>query len=333
MNRLLPIFALVLFVPTASCGGDDDSDDGRGGDAGQDAGSDGADAGADAAAQVDAATDGGHEGLVQYGDEWLTPEEMEARRDEERLEVGWDFELKIACGVFVVYSTATAEQTDEICTVSAAVYDAYLGFFGADHDLPADHDALYVRLFGTRDEFRHVVLDDEGWAEGLYDGLYCNMYYDPEVPSPYHWFIHEATHQLNWEVARMNNVQWLEEGIASYFGTSRYEDGVLRLGEADADTYPVWWMPEWDLGSQVIPLETIVAGEGGPSMDEYFNYYYLEWWTLTHFLVHGGDGAYLPALHQMFDDPGLDVAAFEALVGPMDDVQADWRAWVEGIEY
>lgn len=330
MSRVALILALFACTSTTAC--DSGDDDAPGEDAGE-PGLDAAPAPQDAGAEAGEAVDGSHGGFVQYGDEWLTPEEMQARREDERLEVGWDFELKIACGVFVVYSTATADQTAEICTVSEAVYTAFREFFGADHALPEEHDALLVRLFGTRDEFRHVVLDDEGWAEGIYDGLYCNMYYDPEAASPYHWFIHEATHQLNWEVARLNNVQWLEEGIASYFGTSRYVDGELRLGEPDADTYPVWWMPEWDLDTQVIPLEDIVAGEGGPSMDEYFNYYYLEWWTLTHFLVHADGGQHLAALHQMFDDPGLDVPAFEALVGEMGTVESEWRAWVEGMEY
>ena len=331
--RPTPLTWLALRL-VAGCddGGNDAGRHDAGPEPARDAAADASDPGADAAA--DASVDAGHEGLVQYGDEWVTPAEMEARREAERLEVGWDFERKIACGAFIVYSTATAEQTDEICTVAGAVYEAYVGFFGAARTLPEDHDPLLVRLFGTRDEFRHIVLDDEGWAEGLYDGLYCNMYYDAEAANPYHWFIHEATHQLNWEVAGMDTVQWLEEGIASTFGTSRYVDGELRLGETDVDAYPAWWLPQWDLATQVIPLDAIVSGVGGPDMDQYFNYYYLEWWTLTQYLVYADDGAHLEALHAMFDDPGLDVATFEALVGEdLATVQDGWLAWIEGIEY
>jgi hypothetical protein len=322
---LVTSVALVGFA----CGGEDDDDDEVGGlDAGADAG--GEEEGDDAGAP-DAAADAGHEGLVPYGDEWLTPEEMEARRAEEREEIGWDFESKTACDAFVIYSTATPEQVAETCTVAAGVYDAWVGFFAADHELLEDPEPMLVRLFGTRDEFRDVVLDGEGWAEGLYDGYFCNMYWDGDAANPYHWFIHEATHQLNWELGRMNNVQWLEEGIACYFGTSFWREGELALGDPDPDTYPVWWLSEWDLGTQLIPLETIVAGEGGPSMDEYFNYYYLEWWTLVHYLVHGQGGANLGALHEMIDDPGLDVPAFEALVGDVGELETGWRDWVESM--
>ncbi|MFH0899122.1 MAG: hypothetical protein V2A73_00695, partial [Pseudomonadota bacterium] len=199
--------------------------------------------------------------LVQYGDEWLTAEEMEARRADERATIGWDFERKVACGHYLVYSTASSEQIADICAVAEALYQGYVGFVGAKVTLPLqEHPYLKVKLFKDRDEFRAVVLGGQGWAEGLYDGVYCNQYYDATAGNPYHWFLHEATHQLNFEVARLELPQWLQEGTACYFGTSTYRDGQLILGQADDDSYPVWWVPKWDVESVWIPLQAIVSG-------------------------------------------------------------------------
>jgi hypothetical protein len=291
------------------------------------------DAGTPLDAGADAAVDAGHEGLVEYGREWLTPEERDARRDEERDEVGWDFEEKIACDAFMIYATATREQIDEICGVARSLYLAYDEFMGAHVELPAEHDDLLVRLFGTREEFRDVVLGGEGWAEGLYDYDYCNMYYDGDSPNPYHWFVHEATHQLNAEVAGLNNTQWLEEGLAAYFGTSIVEGGELSLGEPDINAYPVWWMPEWNVRIDHIPLSAILSGQGGPDMDVYFNDYYLHWWTLVHFLVHAGNGQYLDGLFEMVDRAGLRTVDFEAAVGDLDVIEPEWIDYVATLDY
>jgi hypothetical protein len=105
--------------------------------------------------------------------------------------------------------------------------------------------------------------------------------------------VHEATHQLNHEVADLGLRKWLEEGLATYYSTSRIEDGELHLGRVDTNAYPVWWLDQIatsgtmaeDLeNGSFLPLETIVKGRGGPSMRKHFNLYYLHWWTLVHFL-------------------------------------------------
>jgi len=41
--------------------------------------------------------------------------------------------------------------------------------------------------------------------------------------------VHEATHQLNNELAQFDLEKWLDEGIADYFGTSQYEDPKSSL--------------------------------------------------------------------------------------------------------
>ena len=105
---------------------------------------------------------------------------------------------------------------------------------------------------------------------------YCRAYYSDKEMNPYHWMLHEATHQLNAEVAQLSLAKWLDEGLADYFGTSRIRDGKLMVGQIDPQTYPVWWIDDLatatnlqaciDNGS-VIPLRAIITrplprGEG-----------------------------------------------------------------------
>ena len=156
--------------------------------------------------------------------------------------------------------------------------------------------------------------------------------------NPYHWMIHEATHQLNAEVAQLNLAKWLDEGLADYFATSRIRDGQLMVGTIDPQTYPVWWMDDMatvttlqacvDNGS-VIPLRAIITDRGGPSMNKNFNLYYLHWWTLTHYLFENSK-LREPAMKLVEHEGTLE--AFEKDVGSVDSVSADWFRHVRMIK-
>lgn len=270
-----------------------------------------------------------HAGLVQYGDEWITPEEMEALREVEWTDLGWNFEYKIATAHYMIYSSATLEQTRHIGTVAEALYLAYFNFFSPSFSLATGHPRLKVKLFKDRDEFRDIALGGmPSWAEGYYDGQYCNLYYDAAAPNPYHWFLHEATHQLNYEVAGFSVPQWIDEGLACYFGTSRFADGTITPGDYDANSYPVWWLPSYQ-GGGVIHLRNIIDG-GGPDFNTYFNLYYLEWWSLSHFLFHYDSGRYKQGYFDMIKGSGT-LAEFEQLIGDIDTVHAEWYSYFNSL--
>jgi len=148
--------------------------------------------------------------------------------------------------------------------------------------------------------------------------------------NPYHWMLHEATHQLNREVAQLNLAKWLEEGTAEYFSTSRIQDGQLALGRIDPHTYPVWWMDEIATASDlqanltngsVIPLRAIITNTGGPSLNQEFNLYYLHWWTLTHFIFENPKYR-KSAMELLQRGGGLD--AFEQTIGSVNAVEPEW---------
>ena len=150
--------------------------------------------------------------------------------------------------------------------------------------------------------------------------------------------LHEATHQLNAEVAHFTLMRWLEEGVAEYFSTSRFVQRQLVPGTIDPNTYPVWWIEDLattpDLttniqNGSVIPLRAIVSGHGGPSMNRHFNLYYLHWWTLTHFLFE--TEKHRRAVTALIEQGGgLD--AFEKLIGPVDKAQAEWHDYARHLK-
>jgi hypothetical protein len=214
-----------------------------------------------------------------------------------------------------------------------SLYNAYSNRLGKLPQFQSHHPKLRVKLFKDRTELRRVN-PGLGWAEAFYREPYCLAYYSANEINPCHWMLHEATHQLNQEVAHVGLEKWLEEGLAEYFSTSRLTPDGLMVGRIDPNTYPVWWMDEIatspDLAGNlrngsVIPLRCIITGHGGPGMNSHFNLYYLHWWTLTYFVFESPQHRER-ALALVQRGGGLD--DFEQIVGPVDTVQAEWYAYV-----
>jgi len=238
---------------------------------------------------------------------------------------------------YIISSTASPEQTEQVGRVVELLYNAYSNRFGTLPTFRHDHPKLKLLLYKDRREFRRVN-PGLGWAEAFYRTPYCRAYYSADEVNPYHWMLHEATHQLNHEVAQLNLAKWLDEGIAEYFSTSRVQGGQLALGSIDPHTYPVWWMDEMATATNlsvcltngsVIPLRAIISGQGGPSLNQEFNLYYLHWWTLTHFLFESPkyQNAAMVLLQR---GGGLD--AFEQTIGPMAAIEPEWYRHVRLIK-
>jgi len=243
----------------------------------------------------------------------------------------WSPKLTITTSHYTIDSTATPEQTREIGTVADTLYAAYMRFLpelGVD---PQPHGKLKMKLYRDRNEFRRCN-PTCGWAEAFYRRPYCHQYYSSEEVNPYHWMVHEATHQLNAEVAGLSVSQWLEEGIACYFSTGQIVDDRLVPGRIDANTYPVWHATylamTGDLevdkaNASVIPLRVIISGSGGPDMDRAFNLYYLHWWSLAHFLLQHQDGKYRNGVSKLIHtDCGIE--AFEQHIGDIEQIELEW---------
>lgn len=238
---------------------------------------------------------------------------------------------------YSIASTADEAATQRAGLALDALFAAYSGFFQASIPSGAPQ-RMRVRLYGDRAEF---VANNRSrpWAEAYYVDGVCHAYVDLTKANPYHWLLHEAVHQLNREKMGFAKEKWINEGLATYFGSSRYTDGRLSLGEPDLDAYPLWWLDRWELAGdwttdvqrrRVIPLRTLITGRGEPSLDAAVNAYYLGWWSLTHFLLTHDDGRYTAGYRHLIEHGG-SLEAFERLIGPVERVEAEWYAHFQGL--
>jgi hypothetical protein len=231
---------------------------------------------------------------------------------------------------YTLYSYASPEETKRVALAAEALHDAYGRVFADLIDTKAPMPRLQMVLYGTRGQFK-ANNRSSPWAEAYYQRPRCYAYYGVGAPNPYHWMVHEATHQLNTEWSHLHLPRWINEGVASYFGTSRIENGVLRVGEIDPNTYPTWWLPQlWLSGNleddlahgRLIPLRALIT-DTGPDIDRNVNLYYIEYWSLIHFLLEGDATRYGAGFKALLATDG-SLKEFERLVGPVDVVQREW---------
>lgn len=231
---------------------------------------------------------------------------------------------------YVIASYASAEQTAEVGAVVERLHDAYLRFFPEVVAKDVSGRRLQMVLYRDQAQFK-ANNRSSPWAEAYYRPPTCFAYYAAGQRNPYHWMLHEATHQLHHEVAGFSNVRWMNEGIASYFGASRVVDGVLRPGTVDRNAYPIWWLPSLHLSGELgrdiadkrlIPLRALIDGDG-PPIAENVNLYYIEFWSLTHFLFHGEGGRHADAYRRLLAGDG-SLEQFEAAIGPVADIERRW---------
>jgi hypothetical protein len=249
----------------------------------------------------------------------------------------WKPSITLETPHYAIYSTSTRQQMEDTGRALELLYSAYSNRFSALPTLRRDHPKLKVKLFRDRQEFRRIN-PGLGWAEAFYSPPYCHAYFGSEEVNPYHWMLHEAVHQLNHELAHLNLQKWLEEGLATYFSTSRMQPGKLQAGRIDLNTYPVWWIDEIataaDLAENirngsVIPIRFILTNKGGPSLNGHFNLYYLHWWTLTYFLIE--TPKYSSQAFILIKSGG-SLSAFEQCIGPVDQLQIEWHAYVRDLK-
>lgn len=231
--------------------------------------------------------------------------------------------------------TSSADEGDTQATLAAAesLYRAYTAFF----DIPATplarrHELV---LYRDREQFKRYTRS-RPWAEAYYLAPACHAYVDRGRPNPHHWMIHEATHQLSREVSRFPRRAWTDEGLGTYFGASRIENGELQIGRPDPNAYPLWWLSSLRLTDEVqhdidagelVGLRTLITGRGKPSIDEAVNAWYIGYWSLTHFLFHGAGGRYADAYRQLIARGG-ELRDFESSIGPLDRIQREWHAYL-----
>jgi hypothetical protein len=240
---------------------------------------------------------------------------------------------------YIISSSATPRQTEEIADVAEIVYAGYKDFIGQLKKEISPHPKLQMKLYKDREEFRRCNRITN-WYEAYYSYPYCYQYYSSNEKNPHHWAMHEAAHQLNNEAAHLTLPQWLDEGIACYIATSKIADKSLHPGDVDKNTYPIWWLKiiatTGDIqtdkeNKSITPLRAIVSGQNGPDLNTYFNLYYLHWWSLTHFLMNYGNGQYRDELSKLISENGT-LSSFESNIGNIETIERQWYQYLRELK-
>lgn len=239
---------------------------------------------------------------------------------------------KLETAHYQILSSADPVATAQMAQAVEHLYASYTGMFPA----PPPAAKLTLVLYRDRAEFKRHNRS-ASWAEGYYLWPRSHAYFDAQAGNPYHWTLHELIHQLAREVSghpRRN--RWIEEGLATYFSTSAMDASGLRLGEIDADTYPVWWLRQAKLSGDraldqargdFISIHSLLTGEDAPALDSHFNQYYICAWSLAHFLLHHERGKYADGYRKLIAVGG-GAAEFSALIAPIDQVEAEWYPYL-----
>jgi len=242
----------------------------------------------------------------------------------------WTPALKLESEHYKALSNVSIEDTQDALSKAETLYQAYTAFWDVEAK-PTDNKLL-LKIYSSRKEFKRAN-PLSGWAEAFYSEPYCHQYIEVESENrPYHWMVHEATHQLNNEVSQFRLPQWAEEGIACYFSTTKMDDGKMSLGVIDRDTYPIWWLSSLDLSGdlsrdksdkKIMNLRSIVNDEKPLKMNQHVNLYYIHWFSLVHFLLEGEEGKYREVFMTCVKTPsGLE--AFEENIGSYQLIEPQW---------
>ncbi len=240
---------------------------------------------------------------------------------------------------YAITSTADAAQTQQVADAAEALYSAYAAFFPGKAAAP--REKLKLTLYAHQAQFK-ANNRSMPWAEAYYLRPVCYAYYAKDESNPYHWMVHEATHQLNAEVSGFPKTRWVDEGLATYFGTSRIESGTgergkLVPGKIDPGAYPIWWLTNSGLTGSLdkdidegkwVPIRALITGIDAPSIASNVNGYYIQYWSLSHFLFHGGNGRYAAGYKRLIAEGGT-LANFERLIGPAGRIEYEWYRYLQ----
>lgn len=235
---------------------------------------------------------------------------------------------------YAIASTAASSQTVLVSNAVESLHGAYTTFFGDSLKIDVDRPKLKLVLYKDRQEFK-AHNRSSPWAEAFYLAPLCHAYYG-DGANPYHWMLHEATHQLNHEVAKLPRVTWIEEGLASYFGASRIQDQTLEPGTVDIGAYPIWWLPSVALSGnlqedirrgRIISLRALI-NSGRSDIGKNVNLHYIGYWSLTHFLFHYDNGRYASRYRKLMASGG-SLEEFERLLGPIERIEGQWYGYLQ----
>ena len=217
---------------------------------------------------------------------------------------------------YYIETDVSDEFADDIGDFMDNLYSAYLKVF--NNIQPNWAARLRVRILKDREDYIKEVGEKMSWSGGCYRGRYAGILTSLGKGSPAgvkHVLQHEGFHQF-FDKFIGPGATWVNEGLATYFGSGIVEGDKIRLGSVYAGTIKgVQEAMDKDKALSLKDLVLVTGSQWAENMSEKEKPpEYAQAMLLVHFLVHGYDGRNIPVLNKYLMLQKGGVRGEEALV-------------------
>lgn len=201
---------------------------------------------------------------------------------------------------YYIETDVSQEFADDIGDFMEVLYSAYMKVF--TNIEPNWSGRLRVRILKNRQDYIKEVGEKLSWSAGVYRGRYAGILTSlgKGTPATVKGILkHEGFHQF-FDKFIGGGATWVNEGLATYFGSGILDGDKIRLGAVHARTLKsVRDAMEKGTALTLKDIVLITSSEWVENMDEKDRPpQYAQTMLLIHFLVHGYNGRNLPVLNK-----------------------------------
>jgi tetratricopeptide (TPR) repeat protein len=170
-----------------------------------------------------------------------------------------------------------------------------------------------------------------GYFQHGWEKQFAVVRVDQDRPGAYNVVYHEYVHTLLHSNSRWLPA-WLDEGLAEYFGNTRFEGNKISVGVPSQRAFLL-------RNRQFIPLETLLTVNPWTyyrGKEDEISAFYAESWALVHYLMSTADmerGAKLGKFLNQLENSQQQLKAFREEFGDLKDVQKKLENYINAFSF
>ncbi|MFC1525077.1 DUF1570 domain-containing protein [Planctomycetota bacterium] len=258
---------------------------------------------------------------------------------------------------FIVKTNLSVNALNDICFLMECVYLTWQDFFGFSEPEKKPNVSVTKNKVDFKKVYRTLLGDDPSPIRGKFiaeespgnkshENHLLTYYYRIDKMTTPNTLIHEGLHYVLKLVVSGQSIppMWLNEGLATYFGSSKVKGKKLVTNLVNPR-----WLPQ---AKKIINDKTCInlkdfinlsQSEFGINLD-----YYAEGWSLVYFLFNGQNGKYEQGFQSYIEawkkgkivtvinngnlelqDKVAHLKLFEECMGvPMDQLEEEWKEYI-----
>lgn len=298
-------------------------------------------------------------GYVKFEGRWITAQEKERilnrqkklealktlfapkgiinRPGADRESLGWDKARTKETEHYVIKTNLSEDALNDIAYVAECLYTEFKKIFKISKDIPLKLDVLVCR---TREEY--IANGGPPGAKGVFmvdsskfpSGRILTYYYIGEDANTTFVLLHEGTHQFVHHYlggVQMRCPLWINEGLATYYETSKFDGTELKTNIANRLRFPT--IQQNINENKYIRLREFI----NIKQDKYNNDCYAQGWSLAYFFFNFREGAYADELEKYLayfkrgvqPTPDEHIKLFEqAFNEKIEVIEGQWKSYI-----